>query len=180
MLKPPLALISDRQHTTTWPLWKITPSSTRPVPLTPVRRKPEHVHHVWAVDFLIDSTPNGGRFEFLTVIDEYSRSCLGIKVECTLTSRDVVTELERLITLHGPPGFIRCDNGPRFIAGVTRQFLATADIKTLFTDPGSPWQNGYCESFNSRFQDELLDLETFSSTLEARVLSEKWRRGITN
>ena len=121
------------------------------------RRKPEHAHHVWAIDFLMDSTLSGGRLKFLSVIDEYSRSCLSIKVERGLTSGDVVTELERLITLHGPPSFIRCDNGPEFVAHATRQFLAVADITTLFTDPGSPWQNGYCESFNSRFRDELLN-----------------------
>ncbi len=140
------------------------------------RRKPEHAHHVWAIDFLMDSTLNGGRIKFLTVIDEFSRSCLSIKAERTLTSRDVVAELERLITLHGAPSFIRCDNGPEFIAQATRQFLASANVTTLFIDPGSPWQNGYCESFNSRFRDELLNLETFTSTLEARVLSEGWRR----
>jgi len=140
------------------------------------RRKPEHAHHVWALDFLMDSTLSGGRLKFLSVIDEFSRSCLSIKVERTLTSRDVIAELERLIILHGPPGFIRCDNGPEFIAGATRRFLATADVKTLFIDPGSPWQNGYSESFNSRFRDELLNLEVFTSTLEARVLSRNWRR----
>lgn len=140
------------------------------------RRRPEHAHHVWAIDFLMDNTLNGGRLKFLTVIDEFSRSCLSIKVERTLTSREVVAELERLITLHGAPGFVRCDNGPEFIAHATRQFLATASIRTLFIDPGSPWQNGYGESFNSRFRDELLNLEAFTSTLEASVLSEKWRR----
>jgi len=140
------------------------------------RRKPKFAHHVWAIDFLMDSTLNGGRLKFLTVIDEFSRSCLSIKVERTMTSSDVVTELERLITLHGAPGFIRCDNGPEFIAQATQQFLATATIETLFIDPGSPWQNGYCESFNGRFRDELLNLEAFASTLEARVLSENWRR----
>lgn len=140
------------------------------------RRKPEHAHHVWAIDFVMDNTLNGGRLKFLSVIDEFSRSCLSIKVERTLTSRGVVAELERLITLHGPPRFVRCDNGPEFIAQATRQFLASANIETLFIDPGSPWQNGYCESFNSRFRDELLNQETFTSTLEARVLSERWRR----
>lgn len=140
------------------------------------RRKPEHAHHVWALDFLMDSTLNGGRLKFLAVIDEFSRSCLSIKVERTMTSGDVVGELERLITLHGPPTFIRCDNGPEFISQATRQFLAAADIETLFIEPGSPWQNGYSESFNGRFRDELLNLETFTSTLEARVLSEVWRR----
>jgi len=140
------------------------------------RRKPEHAHHVWAIDFLMDNTLNGGRLKFLSVIDEFSRSCLSIKVERTLTSRGVVAELERLITLHGPPRFVRCDNGPEFIAQATRQFLASVNIETLFIDPSSPWQNGYCESFNSRFRDELLNLETFTSTLEARVLSERWRR----
>ncbi len=140
------------------------------------RRKPEHAHHVWAIDFLMDTTLSGGRLKFLTVIDEFSRACLSIKVERTLTSCDVVAELERIITLHGAPSFIRCDNGPEFVAQATRRFLVTATIKTLFIDPGSPWQNGYCESFNSRFRDELLNLEAFTSTLEARVLSERWRR----
>lgn len=124
-------------------------------------RKPKFAYHVWAIDFLMDSTLNGGRLKFLTVIDEFSRSCLSIKVERTMTSSDVVTELERLITLHGAPGFIRCDNGPEFIAQATQQFLATATIETLSIDPGSPWQNGYCESFNGRFRDELLNLEAF-------------------
>ena len=147
------------------------------------RRKLEHAHHVWAIDFLMDNTLNGGRLKFLTIIDEFSRCCLSIKVECTLISGGIVTELERLITLHGPPGFIRCDreaprsdNGPEFIARSVRAFLTDAKIGTLFIDPGSPWQNGYSESFNSRFRDELLNLETFTSTLEARVLSETWRR----
>jgi transposase InsO family protein len=124
----------------------------------------------------MDTTLSGGRLKFLTVIDEFSRACLSIKVERTLTSCDVVAELERIITLHGAPSFIRCDNGPEFVAQATRRFLVTATIKTLFIDPGSPWQNGYCESFNSRFRDELLNLEAFTSTLEARVLSERWRR----
>ena len=140
------------------------------------RRKPEHAHHVWAIDFLMDTTLSGGRLKFLMVIDELSRSCLSIKVERTMTSSAVVAELERLTTLHGAPSFIRCDNGPEFIAQATRRFLADATIKTLYIDPGSPWQNGYCESFNGRFRDELLNLEVFASTLEARVLSEKWRR----
>ncbi len=140
------------------------------------RRKPEHAHHVWAIDFLMDSILSGSRLKFLTVIDEFSRSCLSIKVERTMTSSDVVTVLERLITLHGAPGFIRCDNGPEFIAQTLQKFITDATIKTLYIDPGSPWQNGYCESFNSRFRDELLNLESFTSTLEARVLSEAWRR----
>jgi putative transposase len=140
------------------------------------RRKPEHAHHVWALDFLMDSTFSGGRLKFLTVIDEFSRYCLSIKVDRTMTSSDVVAELERLITLHGPPSFIRCDNGPEFISQAAQKFLADANIETLFIEPGSPWQNGYSESFNGRFRDELLNLETFTSTLEARVLSEKWRR----
>jgi transposase InsO family protein len=140
------------------------------------RRKPEHAHHIWAIDFLMDTTLSGGRLKFLTVIDEFSRSCLSIKAERSITSCDVRGELERLMTLHGAPSFIRCDNGPEFIAKTTRCFLTEAKTQTLFIDPGSPWQNGYCESFNSRFRDELLNLETFTSTLEARVLSEKWRR----
>lgn len=140
------------------------------------RHKPEHAHHVWALDFLMDSTMNGGRLKFLTAVDEFSCYCLSIKVGRSMTGRDVVAELERLITLHGPPGFIRCDNGPEFIAEAVQAFLAAAEIETLFIEPGAPWQNGYSESFNSRFRDELLNLELFASTPEARVLSEKWRR----
>lgn len=142
------------------------------------RRKPEHAHHVWAIDFLMDNTLNGERLKFLSVIDEFSRSCLGIKVERTLTSRGVVAELERLITLHGSPRFVRCDNGPEFIAQATRQFLASANIETLFIDPGSPWQNGYCESFNSRFQDELFGVGRHRTDTEslayAASLSTPW------
>lgn len=148
------------------------------------RRRPEHPHHVWALDFLMDTTLSGGRLKFLTVIDEYSRTCLSIKVERRLTGHDLRSGLERLVTLHGPPGFIRCDdrrkslwdNGSEFIARATRRFLAEARVQTLFIDPGAPWQNGYSESFNSRFRDELLNLEAFTSTLEARVLSERWRQ----
>ncbi len=149
------------------------------------RRKPEYAHHVWALDFIMDTTLSGGRLKFLTVIDEFSRSCLSIKVERNMTSHNVVTELERLITLHGAPSFIRCDNGPEFIAQTLQKFVTDATIKTLYIDPGSPWQiqrsaealpYGYCESFNSRFRDELLNLEVFTSTPEARVLSEKWRQ----
>lgn len=140
------------------------------------RHQPEHTHHVWALDFLMDCTMNGGRLKFLTIVDEYSRYCLSVKVERSMTSRDVIAEVERLITLHGPPGFIRCDNGPEFIAQALQAFLADAQIKTLFIEPGAPWQNGYSESFNSRFRDEFLDLELFASTPEARVLSERWRR----
>ncbi len=139
-------------------------------------RRPEHPHHVWALDFLMDSTMCGERLKFLTVIDEYSRACFSIKVERSMTGKDVATELERLITLHGPPSFIRCDNGPEFIAQAVRKFLADAKVETLFIEPGAPWQNGYSESFNGRFRDELLNLEVFASTLEARVLSERWRR----
>jgi len=140
------------------------------------RRKPEHPHHVWAIDFLMDTTLSGGRLKFLTILDEYSRACLSIKVERSMTSSDVSGELERLITIHGPPGFIRCDNGPEFIARATRRFLIETGVGTLFIDPGAPWQNGYSESFNSRFRDELLNLEVFTSPLEALVLSDRLPR----
>jgi putative transposase len=109
----------------------------------------------------MDTTVNGGRLKFLTVLDEYSRTCLSIKVARSMTGRDVRGELKRLMTLHGPRGFIRCDreaprsdNGPEFIARATRRFLAEAGIGTLFIDPGAPWQDGYSESFNSRLRDE--------------------------
>jgi len=139
------------------------------------RYKPEYPHHVWALDFLVDTTLNGGRLKFLvraqrepngTVLDEYSRACLSIKVECCMTGYDVRGELERLMTLHGPPGFIRCDdrrkslwdNGPEFIARATRRFLAEAGVGTLFIDPGAPWRPTAGRNDRERLQRELHQL----------------------
>jgi len=109
------------------------------------------------------------------VIDEYSRECLGIEVARKLNSRDVLRTLARLFVWHGTPQYIRSDNGPEFTARVVRRWLDRLKVKTLFIEPGSPWENGYNESFNGKLRDELLNREIFTSLREARVLVEQWR-----
>lgn len=140
------------------------------------RRTPTRVNEVWTIDFVMDQTQDGRRLKILPIIDEFSRCCHSILVGRSLTGTNVLVELERLMTIHGAPGFIRCDNGPEFIASAVLGFLAQAGVETLFIAPGSPWENGYAESFMSRFRDELLNLEVFSSRREAIVLIERYRR----
>ena len=96
-------------------------------------------------------------FRMLCVIDEFTRECLAIRVERRLNSRDVLDTLGELFLEHGPPEHIRSDNGPEFIATALREWLEALDVRTLYIEPGSPWENGYCESFNSKLRDELLD-----------------------
>ena len=112
----------------------------------------------------------------LCVIDEFTRECLAIRVERKLNSRDVLDTLGELFLRHGPPEHIRSDNGPEFIAIALREWLGRLKVKTLFIEPGSPWENGYCESFNSKLRDELLAREIFYDLREAKVLIENWRR----
>lgn len=139
------------------------------------RRQASRPHEVWAVDFVMDMTEDGRRLKILSVIDEASRYCLSTCVERSMTARDVMAELERLMTIHGAPGFVRSDNGPEFVAEAVRSYLAASGVETLFIEPGSPWQNGYSESFNARFRDEFLNLEVFTSLVEAQVLTHRWR-----
>ena len=141
-----------------------------------VRRRPEHPNHVWAYDFIFDRTHNGRALKILTVVDEYSRECLGIEVARRLTSRDVVRVLARLMLRYGVPVHIRSDNGPEFVSLAVRKWLSRLDVGTLFIEPGSPWENGYIESFNGKLRDELLNGEIFYTVTEARVLIEMWRR----
>ena len=140
------------------------------------RRAPSAVNEVWTIDFVMDQTRDGRRLKILPILDEFSRYCHSILVGRRLTGREVVMELERLMTLHGAPAFLRCDNGPEFIANAVQGFLAEANVETLYIAPGSPWENGYAESFHSRFRDELLNLEMFTSRREAKVLIERYRR----
>jgi transposase InsO family protein len=140
------------------------------------RRRASKPHEVWALDFLMDQTEDGKRLKFLTIVDEFSRYCLSIKIGRKMRGGDVIKELERLITLHGPPQHIRSDNGPEFIAKAVRRMLKETETKILYIEPGAPWENGYAESFNSRFRDELLNLELFSTLAEAQILSERYRR----
>jgi transposase InsO family protein len=141
-----------------------------------IRLRPCWPGHVWAYDFVQDRTHDGRRFRMLTVIDEYTRECLAIVVARRLGSDDVLQTLTDLFVEHGPPEHIRCDNGPEFVAKVLRGWLGRIGVKTLFIEPGSPWENGYNESFNGKLRDELLDREIFYSLREAEVLIERWRR----
>jgi putative transposase len=141
-----------------------------------VRLRSMHRNHVWSYDFVQDRTPDGKPFRMLVVIDEYTRECLAIEVDRKLNSQRVLDMLADLFVAHGPPEHIRSDNGPEFIAIALRDWLTRLDVKTLYIEPGSPWENGYCESFNSRLRDELLNGEIFYTLREAQVLIEWWRR----
>jgi putative transposase len=141
-----------------------------------VRLRPERPNHVWSYDFVENRTHNGRKFRMLTVIDEFTRECLAIRVDRKLRSTDVIDVLSDLFILRGVPGHIRSDNGPEFIAKAVREWIAAVGAKTAFIEPGSPWENGYCESFNSKLRDELLNGEIFYSLAEARVIIEGWRR----
>ena len=140
-----------------------------------VRLRPTHRNHVWSYDFVADRTHDGRPIKMLTVIDEYSRECLAIVVERRLQSDDVLSCITELFVKHGPPEHIRSDNGSEFTARVVHQWLKRLGVQTLFIEPGSPWENGYNESFNGKFRDELLNGEIFYTLKEAQVLIEEWR-----
>jgi putative transposase len=141
-----------------------------------IRLRPERPNHVWSYDFVQDQTADKRPFRMLTVIDEFTRRCLAIVVARRLRSDDVLHCLADLMSRHGPPEHIRSDNGPEFVARNVRTLLTRLGVKTLYIEPGSPWENGYCESFNSKLRDELLEGEQFSTLYEAQVLIERWRR----
>ena len=136
------------------------------------RRQAERINHVWSYDFVHDRTENGGRLKWLPVLDEFTRECLSPEVESSITGRDVVDTLRRLVEIRGAPEFIRSDNGPEFIAEAVKTWITQGGMKTLYIEPGSPWENPYSESFNSRFRDEFLNVEAFGSKLEAKVLGK--------
>jgi transposase InsO family protein len=140
-----------------------------------VRLRPTHVDHVWSYDFVSTRTSDGRVVRMLTVIDEFSRECLAIDVACRLGSEDVMERLTMLFTTRGVPAYIRSDNGSEFTAREVRDWLGRVGVKTLYIEPGSPWENGYIESFNGRLRDELLNGEIFDTLLEAKVLIERWR-----
>lgn len=140
-----------------------------------VRLRPERRDHVWSYDFIQDRTADGRRLRMLTIVDEFTRECLSIDVARSLTSDDVLERLAWLFATRGVPAHIRSDNGPEFTARSVRQWLLRVGVKTLFIEPGSPWENGYVESFNGKLRDELLARERFDTLREARVLIERWR-----
>jgi putative transposase len=141
-----------------------------------LRLRPEHPNHVWSYDFVEDRTHDGRKYRMLNIIDEFTRECLAIRVGRKLNSVDVVDLLSDLFILRGVPGHIRSDNGPEFIAKAVRAWIAAVGATAAYIEPGSPWENGYCESFNSKFRDELLDGEVFYSLAEAKVVIESWRQ----
>ena len=141
-----------------------------------IRLRPEHPNHVWSYDFVEGRTHNGRKFRMLNIIDEFTRECLAIRIDRKLNSTDVIDALSDLFILRGVPGYVRSDNGPEFIAKAVREWIVAVGAKTAFIEPGSPWENGYCESFNSKLRDELLNGEIFYSLAEAKVIIEAWRR----
>jgi len=141
-----------------------------------VRLRPEHKDHVWSYDFVIARTADGRAFRILTMLDEFTRECLAMLVNRHITSRDVIDQLFQLFVLRGIPEHIRSDNGPEFTAREIRRWLTKIGVKTLFIERGSPWENGYIESFNGKLRDELLNREVFNTLTEAKVLMEAWRK----
>ena len=141
-----------------------------------VRLRPAYPDHAWAYDFVHARTHDGRPFRLLTLVDEFTRECLAIDVARRLRSDDVLERLSWLFATRGVPDYIRSDNGPEFTAQVVRDWLEQVKVKTLFIEPGSPWENGYVESFNGKLRDELLNGEIFYSLREAKVLIERWRR----
>jgi transposase InsO family protein len=140
-----------------------------------VRLRPEHRNHVWAYDFVSAFTHDGRTVRLLNLIDEYTRECLAIHVGRRINSNQVIDVLAEAMIEHGIPEYIRSDNGPEFVAKDLRKWLAQTGARTLYIEPGSPWENGYCESFNSKMRDEFLNGEIFYSLKEVRVLAERWR-----
>ena len=141
-----------------------------------IRLRPEYPGHVWAYDFVEARTHDRRKFRILTIIDEASRECLALTVARQLKYEDVLAALAELFIARGPPAYIRSDNGSEFIATAVQKWLGQVGVKTLYIAPGSPWENGYNESFNGSLRDELLNGEIFYSLAEARVMIEAWRR----
>lgn len=141
-----------------------------------IRKRPEYRHHVWSYDFVMERTKDGRPLKMLVVVDEYSRECLAIEVKPRLTSQGVQEVLSTLFLRHGCPKYIRSDNGPEFIAQALRQWYQQLEVAPLFTEPDSPWKNGYVESFNGKFRDELQNGEIFYTLQEAQIVIDRWRR----
>ena len=143
-------------------------------------KKAEHINHVWTYDFMSDQTEDGRSLKFLTVLDEFTRESPAIEVGRSIRAKDVIAVLEYLFVVRGTPAYIRSDNGPEFIADAIRKWLKEKHVGTLYIEPGSPWENGYIESFNGKLRDDVLDRELFYSVKEAKVIVESWRLEYNN
>jgi putative transposase len=140
-----------------------------------IRQRPERRNHVWSYDFVADTTREGRTFKILNIVDEFTRECLASFVARRIRSQDVILVLAELFLKNGRPEHIRSDNGPEFIAKKLRHWLKTLDVEPLFIAPGSPWENGYVESFNGKMRDQFLNGELFYTLKEAQVMTERWR-----
>ena len=140
-----------------------------------VRLRPEHENHVWSYDFVSSFTHDGRMLRVLTLMDEFTRKCLALRVARRLNRYDLIETLADVMLIHGVPEHIRSDHGPEFVAQKLRNWLSAVGAKTLYIEPGSPWENGTCESFNGKFRDECLNGEIFYSLKEAQVVIEPWR-----
>jgi transposase InsO family protein len=141
-----------------------------------IRLRAEKPNHVWSYDFIEDRTHDGRKYRMLNVIDEFTHECLAIRVNRKLKAVDVIDVLSDLFILRGVPEHIRSDNGAEFTAKAVQEWITAVGAKTAYIAPGSPWENGFIESFNARLRDELLDGEIFYSLKEAQVIIESWRR----
>jgi putative transposase len=141
-----------------------------------IRLRAERPNHVWSYDFVEDRTHKGRKYRMLNLIDEFTHECLAIRVDRKLNSADVIDVLSDLFILRGVPEHIRSDNGPEFVAKSVQDWIGAVGAKTAYIERGSPWENGFIESFNARLRDELLDGEIFYSLAEARIVIESWRR----
>jgi putative transposase len=140
-----------------------------------IRLRPEYPNHVWSFDFVEARTHDGRRLRLMTLIDEFSRRCLAIRVARRINAISVIETLADVMLCEAIPAHIRSDNGPEMVAKVLRQWLMGLGTKSLYIEPGSPWENGYCESFNGKLRDELLNGEIFYSLKEAQAVIETWR-----
>jgi transposase InsO family protein len=142
--------------------------------------KAEHPNHVWSYDFVEDRTERGGKLRILAIIDEYTRECLAIRVAPSIPSSVVIKVLEWLFLTRGVPRYIRSDNGPELVSKAVCNWLEKSGCQTLFIKPGSPWENGYIESFNDKLRGECLNREIFRNGREAQVIVETWRNEYNN
>jgi transposase InsO family protein len=138
-------------------------------------RRAEHQDHVWTWDFVFDRTASGTTLKWLSIVDEYTRECLALKVGRSITSEDVIDTLAELFAMRGVPRCVRSDNGPEFIAQAIGRWFEKTGVAALYIEPGSPWENGYAESFHSRLRDEFLGMHEFADLREARRLTAAWR-----
>ena len=143
-------------------------------------KKAEYINHVWTYDFMSDQTEDGKKLKLLTVLDEFTRESPAIEVGRSIRAKDVIAVLEYLFMVRGTPKFIRSDNGPEFIADAIKKWLKKKHVGTLYIEPGSPWENGYIESFNGKLRDDVLNRELFYSVKESKVIVEGWRLEYNN